>query len=338
MLKFRKRRPALSRPNSPTNVENVLDGRFVSEIEKMNETINGLNRSLRIFKTMSLSSKVGSKVLKNSCAMSEGQQVSPQSSTIADRDKPKCDKSKHDRRMSEPIKSKSKTASWAALEEGQQRRNTAAYGRSVIWLANKNNNNPQFIEKNKCHPFLQRGRDHLRRQEYQLTFTEDQDSFEERLDNVESKEQLAKLSRPKEAHILMQRQSTDTPKLCKKHASKEYMMVEEEILAIGNNVDPPNSTVPKTRKLGRVELPNLQALEINGVQRKGSVCSKPLESKSQVHRNSTGRMSLRRELLERRMTIAQFNFQLQREFGEKQTKRLRKKLSFDAASIGKLHS
>lgn len=320
------------RLNTSAKAERNLDPCFINEIEKINETIYGLNNSLARFKDISLRSDAKADAKDRVNRHLEDTEDSDPFVYVS---KPATNR----RNLSATIEREVMFTPISSECQERQRRNTASYGKSVLWFASKNCNNPCFIEKSKCHPILRKSGKPSKKPGYQGTFAESQHGKDHESRQVNQKSGK-KLSREEERKVETSISALERPKLCKLRASKEYLMVEEEVLAIERDANRATEVARRARKLGTHALPRLEGLKSSksgdrqpsGERRAGS---KPSGNKERIQRKSTGRQSLRRELFERRMTIAQFDFQLQNQLEQNRKSRFRQRFSLDATVADK---
>ena len=300
MLKFSVRRTASSRPSSPSNIENNFVEYPESNIGIGNITIHGMSSSLQQLKLTDVDSKTTTEIIEGRLVMSECDSVLDNLALP-----------KYNRQLSDPTYDRSDKWDTISLNDEKPRRNSACSMKSKI--CRDSTKLTYFKEKNKLHPFLQKNCVPLKK----TVFEKIPAKHDTR---KRSKERQLQNDKNSEAGRLM----TDKRGLQKKPGCKEQFSSNEELEGMKNDHCCVDSRLTKERKLGTVDSPNLYALQSNLIptengergqsDRKLSVNTRP------VHRYSTGRISLRRELLRRRITIAQFNLQMQSQFARKESR------------------
>lgn len=319
MLRKLKKSCTPSQRGHSTKMENHLDERFVTEIINMDKVINELNYNLAKFKELSL---------RNGKGKLEGEKrrfSSPEKSKSVEY---MFESISPLRSASDSTINRTATVTTGLTKSKNYVMNTASYGRSA--LRSNNDNYPHFLEKSKSHPLILKGRKKSKTSKCQNKLGDHHNSCQ-----VSSKQTTDEATC---RNLEALGGNDQNAKLCKSKASKEYMVVDE-LFAIEKSGSHPDTLPARTRKLGTVQVPIVERLEMQKGQTIKSSGEERIPFKSfgnerKLHRNSTGRRSLRRNLLERRITIAQCNFQLQNQLenqnSSKEKSRLSKRVSFDS--------
>ena len=318
MLKFSVRRTVKGRPNSPAIIESKFGKHFVLNNRSKKIIMEEVISSLKSFESMNLDGNIVPEV-------TESTEARPRLDSVVHDGL----KSTLDRQLSDPTYDRGNLAKQASLKAEEPRRNSACNGKPRMWLGNKNYSINFVIERNKLHPFLQRSRMPLRKKSHPELLQEDRSKEKGEEDEEDDEEN--------EGNVEAQKQEIDptrnlsTPVSDKKKSKEKVLPIMEKS---SNLLD---SASAKERRLGTVELPNLQVLQDSTLvvkkERIREVAKCASGAPRPVHRHSTGRISLRRELLRRRATIAQFNLQIQKHFEKKESRlqklvrRIGKKLS-----------
>ena len=312
MLKFSVRRTAKGRPNSPAIIESKFGKHFVLDSRSKKIIMEEVTNSLKNFENMNLGGNIVPEMTESTEARAKLDSVVHSGLT-----------SKLDRKLSDPRYDR---GNLSEQKTEKPRRNSAGNGKPTMWLEHKNYSINFVIERNKLHPFLQRDRVPFRKKSYPKLLQEDHSKEKDKEDSEET-----------EGNVETEKQKIDPTRNLSTHVSDEETSKEKELAIMEKNSNFRDSASPKERRLGTVELPNLQVLQNSTLvikkERIREVATYASGVPRPVHRHSTGRISLRRELLRRRATIAQFNLQMQKHFEKKESRfqklvrRIGKKLS-----------